>query len=441
MRPDRRVPHYNNIIMLAVAVLCISMQILYVSMYRCKYYSCVYPTRAAETVGSIHPPHTVKIDTRQTNHAESIRMPPGITHTPSTAQSSVNDTIARQTTQADIRYVPYGASAMQMRSGYIDELILEFENQERSMPADLVYDRDRRPSFPFISGDGFRSLCKHRCEENGCAFSPDDVQKGDCIFIATTNLKSLETTSKFIMDFSKIADRIQNDFVVISHNGDLSVPDGDDWHPNEASFYSDHHSQLLSNPKLRYWFASNCNWNEYPAAQKPTKLICIPIGIENRYNTIGKLPGNYFKLMQKRSQVVPTKRLLVAFTAHVLKPSRGAALAALNAPWITNAHLDRDAWLKAVQDHQFVACPIGHGYDTHRVWEILLMGATPVVQTTPLDSMYKHLPVLIVGKWGDVDEAYLEKAYRQLLKRKDLQIERIFFVFWKNLILNMSYTA
>jgi hypothetical protein len=425
MRTIRRTPRYftTNTIVLAGAVLCISMQLLDFYMARCKYFRCVYPTRAAETIGSIHSPPTVP--------APSIS-------TDAEMQSSVAtiDNSTRQTNHA-LRYVPYGASAMQMRIGYIEELLKEFENRERSTLVDLVYGRDRRPSFPFISGDGFRSLCKHRCEETGCAFSPDNVEKGDCIFIATTNLQTLETTSKFITDFSEIIDKIRNDFVVITHNGDLSSPDGDDWHPNEASFYAKHHSQLLSNPKLRYWFASNCNWHDYPAA-KPTKLVCIPIGLANRYNTIGELPGNYFPLMQKRSHIVPNKRLLVAFAAHVLKPSRQAALAALTAPWITNVILDRDAWLIAVQEHLFVACPIGHGYDTHRLWEVLLAGSIPVVQTTPLDSMYEHLPVLIVAKWSEIDEAYLEKAYRQLLTRTDLQIDRMFFPFWEKMILNMS---
>jgi hypothetical protein len=345
--------------------------------------------------------------------------------------------IASPKNYTNLNSSPYGAFGIEMHSTWVHELIQEFDFHQMCMPADLVYGKDRRPSFPFISGDGFRSMCKHRCEEKGCAFSPDDVKSGDCVFIATTNLKTLRGTSQFIVDFSKMVDRIRNDFVVISHNGDLSSPDGDEWHGNEDDFYAEHHSHLLSHPKLRYWFASNCNWKDYPSA-KPIKLVCIPMGIENRYNPIGKSPGNYFTLIQKRSQVVPTKRLLVAFTAHVFKPFRGPALAALTAPWISNLRLNRDAWLKAVQEHVFVACPSGHGYDTHRLWEVLLAGSIPVVETSPLDSMYEHLPVLIVSKWRDVDEAYLDEAYRQFLVRKDFQIDRIFFSFWKTLILNMS---
>jgi hypothetical protein len=50
---------------------------------------------------------------------------------------------------------------------------------------------------------------------------------------------------------------------------------------------------------------------------------------------------------------------------------------------------------------KFVLCPEGTGPDTHRVYESLLCGATPVVLHGPLDSLYEKLPVCIVSKWTD----------------------------------------
>ena len=50
---------------------------------------------------------------------------------------------------------------------------------------------------------------------------------------------------------------------------------------------------------------------------------------------------------------------------------------------------------------KFVVCPEGTGIDTHRVYESLLCGATPVVLHSPLDSLYAKLPVCIVNKWTD----------------------------------------
>ena len=50
---------------------------------------------------------------------------------------------------------------------------------------------------------------------------------------------------------------------------------------------------------------------------------------------------------------------------------------------------------------KFVLCPEGTGMDTHRVYEALLCGATPVVLRNALYDLYSKLPVCIVEKWTD----------------------------------------
>lgn len=50
---------------------------------------------------------------------------------------------------------------------------------------------------------------------------------------------------------------------------------------------------------------------------------------------------------------------------------------------------------------KFVLCPEGTGMDTHRVYESLLCGATPVVLRNSLSRLYERLPVCILDKWTD----------------------------------------
>ena len=50
---------------------------------------------------------------------------------------------------------------------------------------------------------------------------------------------------------------------------------------------------------------------------------------------------------------------------------------------------------------KFVLCPIGTGIDTHRVYEALACGATPVVLHSTLDHLYATLPICIVNSWTD----------------------------------------
>lgn len=49
---------------------------------------------------------------------------------------------------------------------------------------------------------------------------------------------------------------------------------------------------------------------------------------------------------------------------------------------------------------KFVLCPDGTGIDTHRVYEALLCGATPVVLRNSLSHLYEKLPVCIVDSWN-----------------------------------------
>ncbi len=130
-----------------------------------------------------------------------------------------------------------------------------------------------------------------------------------------------------------------------------------------------------------------------------------------------------------------TMPLLVAFSAHPLKPFRASAIAALTASWITRKNLERDAWFEAVQEHHFVACPIGHGYDTHRTWEVLLSGSIPIVESTSMDSMYENLPVLIVHRWSEVTQDLLKNVSHDFRLRDDLNLEKLFFGYWRDLIM------
>lgn len=50
---------------------------------------------------------------------------------------------------------------------------------------------------------------------------------------------------------------------------------------------------------------------------------------------------------------------------------------------------------------KFVLCPEGTGIDTHRVYEALFCGATPVVLRNSLSDLYSRLPVCIVDAWKD----------------------------------------
>lgn len=68
----------------------------------------------------------------------------------------------------------------------------------------------------------------------------------------------------------------------------------------------------------------------------------------------------------------------------------------------------QDAKDKSIEEYfsdlcrsKFVVCPEGSGIDSHRVYEAILCGATPVVLRNGLSPLYQKLPVCIVNNWSD----------------------------------------
>ena len=57
----------------------------------------------------------------------------------------------------------------------------------------------------------------------------------------------------------------------------------------------------------------------------------------------------------------------------------------------------------------------GNGMDCHRTWEALLASTIVIVQTSPLDLLYKNhdLPVVIIDSWEDINQTMLEYWYKK----------------------------
>lgn len=70
----------------------------------------------------------------------------------------------------------------------------------------------------------------------------------------------------------------------------------------------------------------------------------------------------------------------------------------------------RASFYRTLKQTRFAICPQGEGMDTHRVYECILFGVIPIVISSPLDSLYSRLPVLIVHNWNQVTEEFLDEC-------------------------------
>ncbi len=80
----------------------------------------------------------------------------------------------------------------------------------------------------------------------------------------------------------------------------------------------------------------------------------------------------------------------------------------------------RIEYLANLRKYDFVPCPIRNGVDTHRIWETLYMGGTPVIKSNPVFApLVAKLPVVQVSKWQELlDYDHMFKKWKTLQSKK-----------------------
>lgn len=91
------------------------------------------------------------------------------------------------------------------------------------------------------------------------------------------------------------------------------------------------------------------------------------------------------------------------FTMSTNTPKRNDCLSAFESDTrvTIETNLSVTEYYNRLSRSKFVLCPEGTGMDTHRVYEALLCGATPVVLRNSLAHLYEKLPICILDKWTD----------------------------------------
>ena len=153
------------------------------------------------------------------------------------------------------------------------------------------------------------------------------------------------------------------------------------------------------------------------------RIIPFPIGLQRQIGVNDKR----LELMSKRLDLIetsneygvrnPPTKLLYINCGIERNPERLPLSKFEGLNWVTT-RFDKDSkfypyeryndFLSELRDHKFVACPKGHGYDTHRIWETLYMRRVPVMLKHPyFERLLDGFPVLWVDKWEDITEQSL----------------------------------
>ena len=96
---------------------------------------------------------------------------------------------------------------------------------------------------------------------------------------------------------------------------------------------------------------------------------------------------------------------------------------------------DFETYLTELKKHKFCLSPPGRGIDTHRTWESLMVGTIPILLSSPMDSLFNDLPVIIVDDLLKITPAFLEKEYEILRSKIDnYDFSKLYSQYWKDQI-------
>jgi len=183
----------------------------------------------------------------------------------------------------------------------------------------------------------------------------------------------------------KVLCRIQNSFILISHNSDENICG--DWPES-----------ILKHPLLEMWYAQNACLS----LKKYEKLRLLPIGLANSQWPHGNL--QIFRVRKHMQQQKKPGSIYFQFKLETNFEKRSKCMSTLwsRLDWLCETAFETH--LQRLAAHEFCICPEGNGVDTHRFWECIYLRVVPIVVHSPFiaNLMSLNCPMIVLEKWEDL---------------------------------------
>jgi len=271
------------------------------------------------------------------------------------------------------------------------------------------------------------------------------VRTGDIIYIQSSAIPDWINRC-----LPKISPEIR--FTLVSGDCDESVP-YDLFHSEQSL------KRFIEDPRLVHWYSQNADSSCHP------KLSVIPIGLD--YHTLVPQPTVNIVVTSAEHSWGPSatpeqQEFLLKEIARKAPPFSNRELLCysnFHFPAMINGRKygqDRVDCLKSVPHSlikfeeapckrlktwlnqtkcKFVLSPHGGGYDCHRTWEAIALGCIPIVKSSPIDELYKDLPVLIVKSWADITPELLQEFATGNSQGNYLEsFPKLILQYWRDII-------
>ena len=273
----------------------------------------------------------------------------------------------------------------------------------------IKYSSDPRPaSSPYVTGDGFRKLAQFIYDGTINNVVPDRVKEKDIIFVGDSKIK------KFLREIHPL---IKNRYVLITHNGDEAI---------------DEEALELAGDKVIKWYGINVVVNN-------SKVIPLPLGIENKHYYVNGIPL-WFNRIRSKESTSRLNRIFYGFTPGTNFTERQPALDVLKKLSVAETFktwMNFKQYLDLLATYKFVASPPGSSVEGHRTWDALYIGIVPIVKQSITTDYFKSIgvPVWVVADWhelNDYDESKLIAKFQEVRSGVDESI--LFMYYWSDKI-------
>lgn len=240
--------------------------------------------------------------------------------------------------------------------------------------------------------------------KKGVSFNPRLVKPGNLVFA--------RNAPEF---FKKMHSRIKHPYILLTMG---------EWRESVKGKWL----TFLDDDKIIAWFSVHACKKNHP------KFYPIPIGLFQKKEIYKKRATLSALFARLRTQ--PKKKLLYSNHGDLFnKKADRKYLDAFMAdkPWCTKAKkvqgLPFVGYMEEMAQFKFTLSPRGYGIDCYRTWEALMVGSIPIVRNSQLNCLYEGLPVLVIDKWEDLSEEFLNEKYNEIVsKRYDLA--PLFCEYW-----------
>lgn len=270
----------------------------------------------------------------------------------------------------------------------------------------------RISSHPYISNDTFRTIADFWYDETQVPLDPALICDGDIIFVR------VEYLCYFFQD---VHPSINKRYLLLTNNSNYPIP---------CVSADNDFTSYLDDSKLIAWFGCNVQVSH-------PKLHALPLGFANAYVSEGSINT-------------------IETTAEACSPERDIFLY-MNFKGCNNVQLREKVkrlfrqaefchyearrrsfknYLYDLSKSVFVLCP-NDGFDCHRHWEALFMGAIPIMTHSLLDPLFQDLPVLIINDWSEITKEFLAQKYEEMTTR-EYAWEKLYADYWINKIMTIK---